>query len=55
MVLFDDYLLDLVKKDLVDGTEAYYRASSPNNFAQYMNAALKENETHSRGIPSGSN
>lgn len=36
MVLLDDSLQELLKKNLIDGAEAYYRATYPNNFIQYL-------------------
>ncbi len=46
MVILDDSLQELVNKNIISGTEAYYRASSRNIFAQHLTA---ENNADSKG------
>ena len=38
MVLLDDSLQELVNKNIISGTEAYYRATNRNIFAQHLSA-----------------
>lgn len=41
-VLLDASLKQLLQKDLVEGEEAFYRASTPKDFAEYAPQALKD-------------